>query len=245
MTARTLQELDRDLDKARTRSVDNLQRLYTVVVSLAVTESLRRLLTPLVTPNMEPPGYDSWMMFVSFLVTVVPFYHGANRYLDATYVTGERRATTHALMIDFIALFLEGLLLFGCAMLVGNAKGFYTLLGCIFVFDAIWVGFTRLTVLVEDGERPSYKIWAGVNLAAAAALFVSFWSNILRWDFWSSALAANLAALGIAIGRTVYDYVSVWSFYYPDDAKSGAGLIPAPLPAPPPQRTPAISNDAR
>src|SRR5690349_850145 len=74
-----------DAKEARKRSVDNLQRLYTFVVGLAVTEMLRRMLNPLAT------DYAVWLMFTAFLFTVVPFYHGANRYLDATYVTGERR----------------------------------------------------------------------------------------------------------------------------------------------------------
>ena len=50
-----------DAKEARKRSVDNLQRLYTVVVSLAVTELLRRMLNPLAT------DYATWLMFVSFI----------------------------------------------------------------------------------------------------------------------------------------------------------------------------------
>src|SRR6476661_3705790 len=85
-----------DMKTVRTRSVDNLQRLYTVVISLALTEYLRRLLTQSAEAN-EATGYNGWLMFVSLIFTVVPFYHGANRYLDATYVTGERAAKPGAL----------------------------------------------------------------------------------------------------------------------------------------------------
>src|ERR1051325_6616791 len=104
-----------NLDDARKRSVDNLQRLYSVVVSLAVTEILRRLLIGYAAGGTIA-GYKEWFMFVSLIFTAVPFYHGANRYLDATYVIGERSAKHYALMVDFIMLFFEGLLFFGLAM---------------------------------------------------------------------------------------------------------------------------------
>ena len=111
-----------NLREARKRSVDNLQRLYTVVISLAVAESLRRLLGD--TPPETIADYKQWLMFASLIFTVVPFYHGANRYLDATYVTGERSAKPIALMVDFVMLFLEGLLFFGLAMLTSDEQWF-------------------------------------------------------------------------------------------------------------------------
>lgn len=217
-----------DAKEARKRSVDNLQRLYTVVVSLAVTEMLRRMLNP------PAADYASWLMFCSFLFTVVPFYHGANRYLDATYVTGERTAKHFALMFDFIFLFLEGLLLFALAMQAPNRELFYTLLAALFVFDAIWVGFTNFTGEHESDKVPSYTKWAIVNIAAAAMLMVSVWSNLFV-EFWANDLAKNVALVVTAIGRTCYDYISVWSFYYPRGEESPPyDNIPAPRPAPPP-----------
>jgi hypothetical protein len=223
-----------DLEKARTRSVDNLQRLYTVVISLAVTESLRRLLSALMEADpSKRPDYTSWLMFAALLVTIIPFYHGANRYLDATYVTGERKARAPALMIDFVMLFLEGLIFFALAMLVGRAAHFYTGLACVFILDAVWVGFTRITSSGSNDTAPSYVVWAIVNVVAAVIMMLSFWSNILNFSFWSTEQARQIAALTIALLRTVYDYSSVWSFYYPESGSSG--LIPAPLPAPPPK----------
>jgi hypothetical protein len=217
-----------DVAEARKRSVDNLQRLYAFVVGLAVTEMMRRMLNPLVA------DYALWLMFTAFLFTVVPFYHGANRYLDATYVTRERNAKHFALMLDFIFLFLEGLLLFALAMQGSNREAFYTLLAVLFVFDAIWVGFTNLTGEGETDKVPSYTAWAIVNLLAAALLMVSIWSNVFLFEFWSGEAAKNIALLVIAIGRTVYDYISVWPFYYPYGQPPTYDNIPAPRPAPPP-----------
>lgn len=217
-----------DPKEARKRSVDNLQRLYTFVVSLAITEMLRRMLSPM---SME---YGRWLMFVSFLSTVVPFYHGANRYLDATYVTGERSAKHFALMFDFIFLFFEALLLFALAMQAANREWFYTLLAILFVFDAIWVGFTNLTGENPRDRVPRYTKWAIVNVCAAAALMISVWSNVIG-EFWANDVVKNIAVVIVAVGRSVYDYMSVWSFYYPPgDETPRYDDIPAPRPARPP-----------
>ena len=85
-----------NMSEARKRSVDNLQRLYAVVISLAVTEAVRR--TVFGSQSTDPPelsaiSANQWLILTSFLLTVIPFYHGANRYLDATYVTKERSAS--------------------------------------------------------------------------------------------------------------------------------------------------------
>src|SRR5687768_14410856 len=165
---------EKDLKEARKRSVDNLQRLYTVVVSLAVTESLRRLLVDY--PD-GIAGYEHWLMFVSLIFTVVPFYHGANRYLDATYVTNERSANHPALMIDFVMLFLEGLMFFGLAMLMANTALFYTVLAGLFLLDIVWVGMTNLTATTEADKMAGYGVWALINFVALVSLLVFVWSN--------------------------------------------------------------------
>jgi hypothetical protein len=190
-----------------------LQRLYAFVVSLAITAPLYRLVDGWLSDDASKhPESASWLMFGSLIVTIVPFFHGANRHFDATYVTGEHQAKSGALMIDFIMLFFEGLLLFVAAMSVGKAAHFYTLLSGLLVYDAVWVGFTRL--FVTDAAQ-KYWPWALVNLIAAAAILVSVWSNLLGNAFWSNEPACNIAVFLIVVCRTVFDYYMAWDFYYP------------------------------
>jgi hypothetical protein len=221
----------KDLKEARKRSVDNLQRLYTVVISLAVTESLRKLLVNF-SINGTVAGYKEWLMFVSLIFTVVPFYHGANRYLDATYVTEERSAKHHALMVDFVMLFFEGMLFFGLAMVMANEALFYTVLGGLFLLDILWVGATNLTATGDEDKMPGFKIWASINFLAMLALLFFVWSNLLNWDFWSSETVRSIALVGVAIARTIWDYIRVWRFYYPADSEPTSDNLPAPAPAP-------------
>lgn len=99
-----------DIGKARERSVNNLQRLYAIVVSLSIAYTLKGLIEVISASGLTNivEYYNELFMFISFIFIVIPFFHGANRYLDATYVTGERNATHYGLLVDFIALFCRG-----------------------------------------------------------------------------------------------------------------------------------------
>lgn len=212
--------------EAKKRSVDNLQRLYTVVISLAVTESLRHLLSPL---NGGSANWKDWLMFISLIVTLIPFYHGANRYLDATYVTQERSAKHFGLMIDFFMLFIEGLMFFVLAVFINNETVFYTVLSALFLFDIIWVGITNITATGNEDRMRGYKRWASLNFLALVCILISVWSNILNWNFWKTDTVTSIILVLISIGRSTFDYMRVWKFYYPTE------MIPAPAPAPLPK----------
>lgn len=223
-------------DEARKRSVDNLQRLYTVVVSLAVTEMLRRVLvggSSTAAPDFAAIPWSSWLMLSSFLFTIVPFYHGANRYLDATYVTSEQSAKYFALLLDFIILFLEGIAFFVLAVSIGSLRSFYTILGLLFLADALWVWLTRY--IWSEGNAPNaggiasanYGAWTVINISVGIFVLVSVWSNL-----WPEVARGPFLA-GAAVLRTLFDYALVWGFYYPKDAQK-AGIMPAPPPAPVP-----------
>ena len=163
------------LDEVRRRSVDNLQRLYTVVISLAVTEALRRTLLGLSgDDSAAPASVNQWLMLLSLIVTIVPFYHGANRYLDATYVTKERSAKSNVLMVDFLFLFLEGATFFALAMLIKRVEAFYTVLALLLIFDALWVLWTSIPAVDEPEGASTFGAWAIINVVAAATMSIFF-----------------------------------------------------------------------
>jgi hypothetical protein len=206
------------IDKARELSVSNLQRLYTIVMSLAVAESLRRLLSDYGDKG-QLPEFASIVAVFSLLITAIPFYHGANRYLESTYITGERKAKPKTLIFDFIALFVEGLVFFILAVVIKNTTVFFTTLAILFIIDSIWVGFTYLTT-IEKSRTPNIRAWAIANVIASICLLVFVWSNLLGWNFWSSKTATSIALGATALIRTGYDYYSTWDFYFPSDKKA-------------------------
>lgn len=226
-----------DYLKARERSVSNLQRLYVIVVSLGIAYYIRHLVEVINEVGIFNilNYYNDLFMFISYIFIVVPFFHGANRYLDATYVTGERSGKTYGLLIDFVALFAQGLVLFVLAIVSSVSREvFYTTLVFLLVLDIIWVGLTYFTADKEHEERPKFTMWASINIIAVAALLVSVWSNLFNWEFWHGEHVKNIMLLAIVVTRTVFDYLLVWDFYYPPP--DGFEQTPAPLPAPPPSR---------
>src|SRR4051812_13935542 len=86
------------------RSIDSLQRLYTIVVGLAVTAGLSGYLnpdlvkTPTGTITSTQPRLE---LLLVLIVTVVPFYHGAIRHLDAAHLFSSKKPPAYTLMVDF------------------------------------------------------------------------------------------------------------------------------------------------
>jgi hypothetical protein len=215
--------------EARKRSVENLQRVYTIVISLAIVESLRRLFQSV----DGLPDFPSLVSVICLLFTIVPFYHGANRYLDSTYVTGERSAKPHALILDFVILFLEGLIFFILSLLILNTQLFFTLLAFLFIIDAGWVWITRYTSTGETEIDNLYISWSIVNFIAAGLLLISMWSNLLNWSLWKTETVELIFVLMVVVIRSILDYVTVWNFYYPPTPESPY-IMPIPRPAYPP-----------
>lgn len=191
-----------EVEKARERSVNNLQRLYAVVISLAITVSLKNLFEDVfgygTTPGkgiLDFPEYcEHLLRFISFIVTVVPFFHGANRYLDETYMTGKSRAVGYALLIDFVALFIEGLGIFVLAMYARIDNNFYAVLTIVLLFDIVWVLSTYITAA---GDKPKIKWWAVVNIITVFTIFIFLWSSL-----WPSETVKSWMLMFICVVRT-------------------------------------------
>lgn len=218
--------------KGRERSVGHLLWAYTIVICLAAVESLRQLLSGYGATG-KAPALPAVVAAISYLVTVAPLFQGTSRYLDATYLAGERSARSGALLIDAAAIGLQGILLFALAMLVQNTSVFFTLLAFLFLLQVGWVWLTNLTAVNEEDRAPEFRSWALVNVVAAALILISLWSNLLHWPFWPSARVQALAMGLVAVGRAVYEYASVWGYYYPSAGRTGY-IMPTPRPAPVP-----------
>jgi hypothetical protein len=65
----------------RSRLIDHSKRLYAIIVALAVADACRTLFP--FTFSFLPT--NSLVLFLSFLVTVVPIFQGFDRSLDIKY----------------------------------------------------------------------------------------------------------------------------------------------------------------
>jgi hypothetical protein len=158
--------------------------------------------------------------FAAYLITLVPFYHGALRHLDITYFEDTRAKTKRgALMFDWGLLFLESCLLLGLAVLLPRPEPFSFALCGLLAFDCVWAFIAALAFSPETKEQRTEWKWALIN-------FVIFCLLILTLLYIDS-LDANLkpvdrfrwaGVLLLATARTVWDYAWCWTYYYPSGA---------------------------
>lgn len=200
------------VQEARKRSVEHLQRLLSVVVSLAVAQALQRLVFVDTAPREH--DYPDWVMFVGFFVTLVPFFHGANRYLDAAYITLESPARPIGLVCDFFFLLVESMIFYLMAAFIGALHKFYWVMFTLLLLDAAWVGITFLykehsSTAAKSQAKFNYLPWLGLNVGAAVLLVIT--ANLT-----TLALSAKLVLLALVpILRTALDYYLSLPVYFP------------------------------
>jgi hypothetical protein len=189
------------------RSIDSLQRIYAVVVGLAINEGIKRFF--LANNNQFELPITNWPQFIAFMVTIIPFLHGMNRHLDRTLVEAKKpgkRWKLTFLLIDFGFFIGESCFFVSLAATVTKHEEFFYLLLWLLLADAIWA-FVTLPITHAFSGR-----WMLINAITCAGIaYVLFWDNQIRQS-WKPLLLC-----GIAILRTILDYRLVWSFYFPPD----------------------------
>lgn len=196
------------------RRLRHLQMLYTVVAGLALTVAV----TALIDKEQQVPIRSSLLpYFVAYLFTLVPFYHGALRHLDATYIEdNETDVRPGALMVDWSLLFIESCILLAIASLLQNSEAFSYSLVCLFVFDMVWGFGAHLAFSPKSVKlRPEVR-WAIINLFTAGALVaVLVFLDSLDPTKKPVSTYRWILILTISIVRTIGDYYWCWSYYYP------------------------------
>src|ERR1700756_37412 len=120
-------------DKVIERSVDSVQKIYAVVIALAVSQAIQSLLKGsnaaadlnLAQMSSGLPG------FIAFLVTLVPFWHGMNRHLDRCYLEKENAVVQGALLFDFVTFFVEASFLFASGWSLRSGIDTFACLGLL------------------------------------------------------------------------------------------------------------------
>jgi len=155
-------------------------------------------------------------MGATLLITLIPFYHGALRHLDVTYVEeGGKQVRKFALLVDFSALFIESCLLLALAVLIVKPPFFAWGLVVLLAFDTIWALSAHLGFSQDVKPKPELR-WAIINLFTV--IILSIYLVIL--DFVPPLTYASdpkiwVGILGISILRSTIDYWLCWNFYYP------------------------------
>lgn len=207
-------------------SVRHLQQLYTIVAGLALSDAVGELFR---SGSGVWQGNTTLVLLVAFVVTLVPFYHGALRHLDDVYlidVQGHqvRRA---GLAVDFVFLFVESCLLFAIAHRLADPERFFLLFVLLLVVDIGWAVAQHFAApqsrrvaaelqLLFRSPRSSFvapMIWAQ-NTLLFVNLLLTCWSIVDPWLGLEKMGSAILVAV-LAVARTINDYRRSWDFYFP------------------------------
>lgn len=195
-----------ELSKPIERSVDSVQKIYAVVIALAISQAIRSLLkgpdgVTEITWSQLSPGLPS---FVAFLVTLVPFWHGMNRHLDRCYLEKTAGVVQGALLLDFGTFFLEAIALFAAGWSLRSGVETFWYLGGLLGLDMIWAFISHQ--IHFPGTRSHAVKWSVINVVAA--LFAIL---VITYPFQYKLLVLMV----IAVFRSVADYLLCWSFYFP------------------------------
>jgi hypothetical protein len=195
-------------EKSIERSVDTLQRIYAIIVALAVNEGIKRVFLKGGAADLEVHT-DHIPHFITFLFTAVPFVHGMNRHLDKTLTIiaeDKKPKLFKVLVFDFAIFLIESCVLFLLAASVMSDIFFFRLWMTLLVIDLIWSFITwPITKTVVLG-------WASVNIIAVILSIITIY-----FSDWLDQAIKIWVLTSIAVLRTVFDYIFAWSFYFPQD----------------------------
>lgn len=198
--------------QARENSVKQLSELYNVVIGVALSLAIYN--TTDTTAQFIPIKIDTIVNFLTFLVLILPLYHGAVRHLFATYVEdgGSSRIKAGALLADFFLLFIEGCLFVMMATAIANTSTLAWIIVTLLVLDSLW-GFLAWIAFTGAQSQFSEKKWAVINIITASILVIGvFFSNNLISN---NAYKAHFSLFIVIWLRTIIDYMLTWDFYFP------------------------------
>jgi hypothetical protein len=196
-------------------TLDNLQRLYTFVLALALTESLKEFAkatgrnddgTLRQRPSRWPFWCDSAPALVTVLALVVPFFHGMNAYLDQTYKRAPSPPHPPWLLLDIAVFMVEAVLLFLMSrnLPLSRWKVFYGVVAVLLSIDAGWGELVHL----EHSGAAVTRTWTVLNVVATGLLGgLLLLPQRSRWAPW--------CAMCVMAGRTSLDYTLCWHEYFP------------------------------
>lgn len=215
----------RILARKQESSVRHLQALYSVVAGGALFKAVEAL-----AADDGGIHFSHLPLFLSFLLVVIPFYHGALRHLDDTYLDEESPTPPNgALFADFVLLFIEGCILLLLAMSIQSVSRFPFVLLALLALDAFWAIVTHLVFSALPRHRlltlkslflggaanlRANLTWAVINMCASAVLglylVAAALSGVLDHWMWTVPFVVVFNAV-----RSAVDYRKSWSFYFP------------------------------
>lgn len=181
-------------------SLSGLKTVYSVVIALSVTEAIKSIFDIKVYRITYGINLELLPVFIIFIVTLIPFYQGAIKYLSEIQKDKNHKASFERL-IDFVFFFLESLFFYWIALLINEKILFFKIMTFLFILDILWL----FSVFICNKDLfNKIKCWFTLNTILVILLVILFYINF--YDIGVLLL--------IFIIRTFCDYFFTWKFYW-------------------------------
>ncbi|GJM09712.1 MAG: hypothetical protein DHS20C11_19880 [Lysobacteraceae bacterium] len=189
-------------------SLNSLVSLYTVVVGVALSLAV----VTLVGDNLADTKLYSVALFFAFLVTLLPFCHGALRHVEETYENTAK--APKYLVFDFLLLFIHALLFVLLAQLLANPGQYVWMFIWVLIIDSIWSVIAPSSPS-KDGKFSVQHRWGIVNFLTFSILIAS--ALVTEVSFFVPARDPEKVAgvvVIVSIVRTAIDYLWCRKYYF-------------------------------
>jgi hypothetical protein len=231
----------------RTRTLDQVKRLYAVVMGFAVTSCVQRGYSSL--PPLTYTSFDVvFILFaqgIAFASLIVLFYLGAERMLDIKYLQPTSPAPRRReLLFDLFQLGMTAVMFVvlahsipenepTLAAVLAGQREFTLNLIILYVLDTL-ILIIQLVALISGVARSSRAgdealqanaVWILQNLVCIAVIALCRTSCDNLW-IPVGLLSVNVMALtllALHVGRFFFDFLMGFSFYYPPARLDAAG----------------------
>ena len=208
-------------DDAVAANIKILENFYSFLISFALTQATLKLADIWSDYGLDVQVAGPSFLYLSLLVTIVPFYQGMNRFLYATHVVRPLEkpgSRSSPLLVDIYAFVFMSCIIFAMGRFLKDPVGFFYLWSTLLAVDVTWSIFVWR---FQDSRNP---LWAWNNLTFLVLAWL-YWIALhtpSNWPYrflWPEFLPYGFVLFEIA--RSIFDYRINWKFYFPPEFKGG------------------------
>ena len=215
--------------EAQKSSIDALQKFYSIIIAGAFGSAVLKFIESFNIDTFSSDQIIKIILLFTFVITIIPFYHGMERHLYETHIAGNQidRPTggkPSPVLFDVFTFMIEGGLLFALGRSLDSPDTFLTIWSLLIAVDIAW---SLIVYKIQRSEKP---IWAKNNVVWVVIAWIAFFISpyFLEWREYDSKFQPLVTAglVGLAeILRSIFDYVMHWKFYFPDAERDEHGNI--------------------
>jgi hypothetical protein len=182
---------------------------FAIVLALALGEAFKTVAT-----EENFVYWDRLPSLASFLLLILPFYQGMNKYLLLNYGAGVQAPAHYArfVLIDGASFMGEAALFFVMSrtLAMNHWRRFYSVVTLLLVLDCVWGRSVQSHATPQDAQVIAG--WISLNIKTIAGLLIMI--GVGCWRPGNDILPMAIGPIGMFI-RTYFDYVNSWDFYFP------------------------------